>query len=86
MHYSFAIRHLQVVATQVFCLRGVVPEESYDEPVPVSVQMRLLAEEAEFIVRTFHAAGRQLWPRVASSLLREFERGPGEGELSLTLT
>ena len=79
MHYSFAVRHLRVVATQVFCLLGVVPEESYDEPVTVSAEMRLLADEAEFIVRTFHAAGRPLWPRVASSLLREFERGPSEG-------
>ena len=30
MHYSFAIKHLRVVATQVFCLLGVVPEELYD--------------------------------------------------------
>ena len=86
MHYSFATRHLRVVATQVFCLLGVVPEEVYDEPVLVSDEMRTLAEEAESIVRSFHAAGRPLWPRVASSLLREFERGQGAGGLSFTLT
>ena len=86
MHYSFAIRHLRVVATQVFCLLGVVPEALYDVRVEVGKDMRELADEAELVVRMFHASGRPLWPRVASSLLREFAKGPVEGGLSFTLT
>jgi hypothetical protein len=86
MHYSFAIKHLRVVATQVFCLLGVVPEEQYDTPVPVSREMRELADEATFVVERYQEFGRPLWPRVASSLEREFEAVPTVGGLGFKIS
>ena len=86
LHYSYAIRYLRIVATQVYCLLGSVPETKYDSPVAVDDEMRDLAREARFIVERFQSSGRPLWPRVPSSLYREFLLRPVVGGLSFSLT
>jgi hypothetical protein len=86
LHYSFAIRYLRIVSTQIFCLLGPVPESEYDRPVLVSEEMRCLAREASTVVQRFHSAGRPLWARVPSSMLRVFLREPAVGGLSFVLT
>ena len=72
LHYSYAIRYLRVVATQVYCVLGSVPETEYDTPVAVGDEMRSLVGEARLVVERFQGVGRPLWPRVPSSLYREF--------------
>ena len=86
LHYSFAIRYLRIVSTEIFCLLGPVPESDYDRPVPVSEEMRCLAREAVAVVERFHSAGRPLWARVPSSMLRVFLKEPVVGGLSFVLT
>ena len=86
LHYSYAIRYLRVVATQVYCVLGSVPESEYDTPVAVDDEMRSLAGEARLVVEQFQAVGRPLWPRVPSSLYREFLHRPVVGGLSFSLT
>ena len=86
LHYSYAIRYLRVIATQIFCLLGSVPEERYDQPVAVTKAMRDLAAEAHMVVQRFHGAGRPLWGRVASSLYSAFLTGPTLGGLAFALT
>ena len=86
LHYSFAIRYLRVVATQVFCLLGTVQEPLYDTPVAVTSEMRELALEAHMIVQRFHNAGRPLWGRIGSTLYRTFLEEPVVGGLAFALT
>ena len=63
-----------------------VPETEYDTPVAVDDEMRSLAGEARLVVEQFQAVGRPLWPRVPSSLYREFLHRPVVGGLSFSLT
>jgi hypothetical protein len=63
-----------------------MPESEYDRPVMVSQEMRCLAREASAVVQRFHSAGRPLWARVPSSMLRVFLREPAVGGLSFVLT
>ena len=86
LHYSYAFRYLWVVATQVYCVLGSVPDTEYDMPVAVDDEMRSLAGEARLVVERFQAVGRPLWPRVPSSLYREFLYRPVVGGLSFSLT
>lgn len=86
LHYSYAIRYLRVVATQIYCLLGSVPDDLYDRPVAVGAEMRALAQEASMLVERFHSAGRPIWGRVPSSLLRVFQLEPAVGGLSFVLT
>ena len=88
--YSYAIRYLRIVATQVYCLLGSVPEAVYydrDKPVAVDDEMRdLEREEGSLYRHRFQASGRPLSPRVPSSLYREFLLWPLDGVLSFSLT
>ena len=86
LHYSYAIRYLRVVATQISSLLGPVPDEAYDRPVAVDDAMRAIAREAQLLVERFHPAGRPIWGRVPSSLLRVFLSEPAVGGLSFLLT
>jgi hypothetical protein len=67
LHYSAAIRHLRILATEMCCLLGPQREDSYDWPGPAPVGLPELTEEMRAVLLRYGSAGCPLWPPVASS-------------------
>ena len=85
LHYSYCIRHLRVLATEIECLLGPVGEADYDRKVAVTGEMRGLAREIRMVVERFSAQGVPLWPPVPSSAYAAFLRGD-ERQVFFSLT